>query len=55
MEQTIEQTIGAENLFAPYMSAGGEDFHFYTIKRPKNQSNDARTRLQLLLASIILK
>jgi hypothetical protein len=47
MEHTIVQTNWAENLFAPYMSAGGEDYHFYTIKRPKNQSNDARTRLQL--------
>ncbi|HAQ06595.1 MAG TPA: amidohydrolase [Bacillus bacterium] len=35
MEQAIVQTIGAENLVQPYMSAGGEDFHFYTIKRPK--------------------
>lgn len=35
MAQAIVQTIGSENLVPPYMSAGGEDFHFYTIKRPK--------------------
>lgn len=35
MAEAISQTIGTENLVEPYMSAGGEDFHYYTLKRPK--------------------
>lgn len=35
MAEAISQTIGAKNLVEPYMSAGGEDFHYYTLKRPQ--------------------
>ncbi|MDQ6600415.1 M20 peptidase aminoacylase family protein [Bacillus salipaludis] len=32
MEKAIVDTLG--NVTAPYPSSGGEDFHFYTVKRP---------------------
>ncbi|GGH75384.1 amidohydrolase [Pullulanibacillus pueri] len=31
----IEDTIGKENLDPPLVTTGGEDFHFYSLKRPK--------------------
>lgn len=34
MEQAIIDTLGHLNLKAPIMTPGGEDFHFYTLKRP---------------------
>jgi len=34
MELAIIETIGKENLAEPIKSTGGEDFHFYTFKRP---------------------
>ncbi|MED3563084.1 M20 peptidase aminoacylase family protein [Bacillus xiapuensis] len=33
MEKVIIDTLG--NATAPYPSSGGEDFHFYTVKRPQ--------------------
>lgn len=33
MANAIKQTIGAENLNPPIVTPGGEDFHFYTLKR----------------------
>ncbi|MDQ0219862.1 amidohydrolase [Peribacillus cavernae] len=34
MEKAIIETLGQGHLVGPYMSSGGEDFHYYTIKRP---------------------
>ncbi|HHY74878.1 MAG TPA: amidohydrolase [Bacillus bacterium] len=34
MEQAIIETLGQENNKAPIITPGGEDFHFYTLKRP---------------------
>jgi len=34
MEKAIIDTLGKEKLVAPYPTSGGEDFHFYTLKRP---------------------
>lgn len=34
MEKAIVEAIGKENLVKPIISTGGEDFHFYTLKRP---------------------
>lgn len=35
MEQAIIETVGIENLAPPVITPGGEDFHFYTLKRPQ--------------------
>lgn len=35
MEKSIVETVGIENLAAPIITPGGEDFHFYTLKRPQ--------------------
>ncbi|MBO1002533.1 M20 peptidase aminoacylase family protein [Pseudogracilibacillus auburnensis] len=35
MEDAILQVVGAENLAPIIESTGGDDFHFYTIKRPQ--------------------
>lgn len=35
MEQAIIATVGIENLAPPIVTPGGEDFHFYTLKRPQ--------------------
>ena len=34
MKQAILDTLGEEGLKQPIISSGGEDFHFYTLKRP---------------------
>ncbi|GHI00663.1 M20 peptidase aminoacylase family protein [Neobacillus kokaensis] len=34
MQEAIIETLGSEQHMMPYMSSGGEDFHFYTLKRP---------------------
>lgn len=34
MEKAIVASIGEENLVEPIVTTGGEDFHFYTLKRP---------------------
>ncbi|GGK29135.1 amidohydrolase AmhX [Caldalkalibacillus thermarum] len=34
MAEAITQTLGAEHLVPPIVTTGGEDFHFYTIKKP---------------------
>lgn len=34
MESAIVDTLGAENVVPPVVTTGGEDFHFYTLKRP---------------------
>ncbi|RAL24206.1 M20 peptidase aminoacylase family protein [Thermoflavimicrobium daqui] len=33
MSQAIQQRLGENNLAHPIMTSGGEDFHFYTLKR----------------------
>jgi len=35
MEQAIVDTLGKEHLVPSVVSPGGEDFHFYTVKRPQ--------------------
>lgn len=35
MEKAIIEVLGKENLVEPIISSGGEDFHFYTYKRPQ--------------------
>ncbi|CAH0192151.1 N-acyl-L-amino acid amidohydrolase [Peribacillus sp. Bi96] len=35
MAEAIADTLGKENLVAPVITTGGEDFHFYTLKRPE--------------------
>jgi amidohydrolase len=34
MEYAITQTLGEENLMAPIVTPGAEDFHYYTKERP---------------------
>lgn len=34
MRQAIVDTVGEENTKPPVITPGGEDFHFYTLKRP---------------------
>ncbi|WP_230203639.1 M20 peptidase aminoacylase family protein [Bacillus massiliigorillae] len=34
MEQAIANTLGKENVVPPVITTGGEDFHFYTLKKP---------------------
>jgi amidohydrolase len=34
MARAISETLGEENLVPPSVTPGGEDFHFYTLKRP---------------------
>ncbi|MGM9924519.1 MAG: M20 peptidase aminoacylase family protein [Bacillus sp. (in: firmicutes)] len=34
MESAIADTLGAENVVPPVITTGGEDFHFYTLKKP---------------------
>lgn len=34
MSQAIENVLGEEQLDPPLMTPGGDDFHFYTIKKP---------------------
>jgi len=34
MEEAIRRTIGEENVLQPIVTPGGDDFHFYTLKRP---------------------
>lgn len=34
MEKAIVEAIGKEKLVKPIITTGGEDFHFYTLKRP---------------------
>ncbi|MFB7638831.1 M20 peptidase aminoacylase family protein [Peribacillus butanolivorans] len=35
MAEAIADTLGKENLVAPVITTGGEDFHFYTLKKPE--------------------
>ncbi|MFI8492311.1 M20 peptidase aminoacylase family protein [Peribacillus butanolivorans] len=35
MAAAIADTLGKENLVAPVITTGGEDFHFYTLKKPE--------------------
>lgn len=35
MAEAIADTLGTENLVAPVITTGGEDFHFYTLKKPE--------------------
>lgn len=35
ISKAIEHSIGLENLDPPSITTGGEDFHYYTLKRPK--------------------
>ncbi|WP_102347167.1 M20 peptidase aminoacylase family protein [Bacillus sp. Marseille-P3661] len=35
MQQSICEVLGEENLVPPIITPGGEDFHFYTLKRPQ--------------------
>jgi len=34
MAQAIRETVGEQFLVAPIITPGGEDFHYYTLKRP---------------------
>ncbi|HET7657302.1 MAG TPA: M20 peptidase aminoacylase family protein [Bacillales bacterium] len=34
MAEAIRSTIGVENMLQPIVTPGGDDFHFYTLKRP---------------------
>lgn len=34
MHEAIQETIGKQNLLPPIVTPGGDDFHFYTLKRP---------------------
>ncbi|MEH6943916.1 M20 peptidase aminoacylase family protein [Bacillus sp. JJ722] len=34
MERAIADTLGTENVVPPVVTTGGEDFHFYTLKKP---------------------
>lgn len=34
MAEAIRSSIGSENLLEPIVTPGGDDFHFYTLKRP---------------------
>lgn len=34
MAQAITETVGEQFLAAPIVTPGGEDFHYYTLKRP---------------------
>ncbi|WP_066388946.1 M20 peptidase aminoacylase family protein [Neobacillus mesonae] len=34
MAESIKLVLGEDNLLPPSVTAGGEDFHFYTVKRP---------------------
>ncbi len=34
MEKAIQETSGNENKVPPVVTTGGEDFHFYTLKKP---------------------
>ncbi|KOP83995.1 M20 peptidase aminoacylase family protein [Cytobacillus solani] len=34
MEKAITEVLGEEHLTPPIISSGGEDFHFYTLKKP---------------------
>ncbi|HEX7066003.1 MAG TPA: M20 peptidase aminoacylase family protein [Bacillales bacterium] len=34
MAESIRDTVGEENLLAPLITPGGDDFHFYTLRRP---------------------
>lgn len=34
IENAIEKTLGKDNVDPPLMTPGGDDFHFYTIKKP---------------------
>lgn len=38
MAEAICETIGSENLDLPLVTTGGEDFHFYALKRPHLKS-----------------
>ncbi|HEY9577832.1 MAG TPA: M20/M25/M40 family metallo-hydrolase, partial [Pseudobacillus sp.] len=35
MYEAISKVLGAEHAVSPIVTTGGEDFHFYTVKRPK--------------------
>lgn len=35
MTEAIKQSLGEENLVAPIVTTGGEDFHFYTIQKQR--------------------
>lgn len=35
MKQSIRDVLGPSNLAPPLMTPGGDDFHFYTVKRPQ--------------------
>ena len=39
MKSAIIDTIGKEKLIDPIVTSGGEDFHFYTLKRPGIQAS----------------
>lgn len=34
MNKAIEDVVGKENTMPPLITSGGEDFHFYTLKKP---------------------
>ncbi|HEY9576279.1 MAG TPA: amidohydrolase, partial [Pseudobacillus sp.] len=34
MNEAISKVLGAEHAVSPIVTTGGEDFHFYTVKRP---------------------
>lgn len=38
MAEAISDTLGSEKLDEPLLTTGGEDFHFYTLKRPHLKS-----------------
>lgn len=35
MESAVIKVLGKENVIPPIVTTGGEDFHFYTVKRPE--------------------
>lgn len=35
MENAISRVLGEKNVVPPIVTTGGEDFHFYTVKRPE--------------------
>ena len=47
MAQAIRDVLGAEQLMEPITTPGGEDFHFYSPKKPSIESDDVRARLRL--------
>jgi amidohydrolase len=35
MKEAIEETLGAQYMAGAIKSTGGDDFHFYTVEKPK--------------------